>query len=145
MAKPEWGKKRMCRSCGAVFYDLRRKTISCPKCGTAYDPEPPVKGKRAVAAAAASIAAAAPKPKPASAMAAEKVPPGDALEILAGDGEIDADDPEPPAALAGKAKSDGKGDDKEEALIEDASDLGEDEDDIGEVKEHIDDGVGDKA
>ncbi|MBL6959220.1 MAG: TIGR02300 family protein, partial [Rhodospirillales bacterium] len=29
------------------------------------------------------------------------------------------------------------------SLIEDASDLGEDEDDISEAKEHIDDGISD--
>ncbi|MBI1986706.1 MAG: hypothetical protein HYS64_08720 [Rhodospirillales bacterium] len=71
--------------------------------------------------------------------------PADDLDILADDEEDVADDDKPPAALAGKAKSGKKGDDKEDALIEDPSDLGEDEDDMGEVKEHIDDGVGDKV
>ena len=144
MAKPEWGKKRTCQSCGAVFYDLKRKTINCPKCGTAYNPEPPVKGKRAAAVAPAPIPATTPKPKPAPVKAAEAAPADD-LETLADDEEDVADDDKPPAALAGKAKSGKKGDDKEDALIEDPSDLGEDEDDMGEVKEHIDDGVGDKV
>ena len=39
MAKPEWGAKRTCHSCGARFYDLRRETIVCPVCSTVYDPE----------------------------------------------------------------------------------------------------------
>ncbi len=142
MAKPEWGKKRTCQSCGAVFYDLKRKTISCPKCGAAYDQDTPVKGKRPAAAAPAAIAAA-PKPKPAAAKAAEASSPGHHTETFAGD-EEDEEVRRPKVALAGKAKSAKKGDEKDEALIEDASDLGEDEDDMGEVKEHIDDGIGDK-
>ncbi|MGB0671459.1 MAG: TIGR02300 family protein, partial [Rhodospirillales bacterium] len=32
MAKPEWGTKRACQSCGARFYDLGRNPIVCPKC-----------------------------------------------------------------------------------------------------------------
>jgi len=32
LAKPEWGAKRLCQSCGAKFYDLKRTPITCPKC-----------------------------------------------------------------------------------------------------------------
>ena len=32
MAKPEWGTKRRCDSCGAKFYDFHRDPITCPKC-----------------------------------------------------------------------------------------------------------------
>jgi uncharacterized protein (TIGR02300 family) len=39
VAKPEWGAKRACHSCGARFYDLSRDTIVCPVCNTVYDPE----------------------------------------------------------------------------------------------------------
>lgn len=46
MAKPEWGLKRMCLSCGAKFYDLQRDPILCPSCGTQFDPEAAVKLKR---------------------------------------------------------------------------------------------------
>lgn len=136
MPKPEWGKKRTCQSCGAVFYDLKRKTISCPKCGEAYNPEPLIKGKRAPAPA--PVAAAPPKPKP----VADAPPPEEDIEVLADEDDDEAadEDDKPAAKLTAK-----KGNDEDEELIEDASDLGEDEDDIGEVKEHIDDGVGDKA
>jgi uncharacterized protein (TIGR02300 family) len=41
VAKPEWGAKRECRSCGARFYDLHRDTIVCPKCGTIHEIEVP--------------------------------------------------------------------------------------------------------
>ena len=37
MAKPEWGVKRTCLSCGARFYDLQRQPITCPKCGAELD------------------------------------------------------------------------------------------------------------
>ena len=33
MAKPEWGTKRICQSCGARFYDFGRSPITCPACG----------------------------------------------------------------------------------------------------------------
>jgi len=32
LAKPEWGTKRSCDSCGAKFYDFHRDPITCPKC-----------------------------------------------------------------------------------------------------------------
>lgn len=38
MAKPEWGTKRACPSCGARFYDLQRSPVPCPKCGAEFDP-----------------------------------------------------------------------------------------------------------
>ena len=46
MSKPEWGTKRTCQSCGAHFYDLRKDTITCPKCGVTYDPEAVLKSRR---------------------------------------------------------------------------------------------------
>ena len=47
MVKMEWGVKRICHNCGAPFYDLRRDPITCPKCGTQYDPEAILKSRRA--------------------------------------------------------------------------------------------------
>ncbi|RED46112.1 TIGR02300 family protein [Aestuariispira insulae] len=46
MAKPEWGLKRTCLSCGAKFYDLQRNPIDCPKCDSPFDPEAAIKLKR---------------------------------------------------------------------------------------------------
>lgn len=37
MVKPEWGTKRSCTSCSAVFYDLNKMPAQCPKCGTLYE------------------------------------------------------------------------------------------------------------
>lgn len=39
MAKPEWGVKRACLSCGARFYDMQKSPIVCPSCETEFDPE----------------------------------------------------------------------------------------------------------
>jgi uncharacterized protein (TIGR02300 family) len=46
MAKPEWGNKRRCLSCGAAFYDLNKSPILCPKCGTEHNPDVLVKTRR---------------------------------------------------------------------------------------------------
>ena len=36
MTKPEWGLKRKCLKCGAFFYDMHKKSFTCPKCGETY-------------------------------------------------------------------------------------------------------------
>ena len=46
MAKPEWGSKRICQSCGAKFYDLGKTPIVCPSCATTFDPEAVLKSRR---------------------------------------------------------------------------------------------------
>jgi uncharacterized protein (TIGR02300 family) len=38
LAKTDLGDKQVCPSCGAKFYDLRRRPATCPKCATAFDP-----------------------------------------------------------------------------------------------------------
>ena len=46
MAKIEWGIKRICQACGALFYDLNKDPITCPKCDTGFDPEAVLKSRR---------------------------------------------------------------------------------------------------
>ena len=46
MPKAEWGIKRICMACSAKFYDLGRDPVDCPKCGTRFDPELAIRGKR---------------------------------------------------------------------------------------------------
>lgn len=58
MAKEEWGVKRLCLSCGARFYDLKKMPIVCPKCETIFEPESPIKSKRWQASANAAEKAA---------------------------------------------------------------------------------------
>lgn len=46
MANPELGAKQICPNCQAKFYDLGRRPATCPKCGTAFDPEEAVRSRR---------------------------------------------------------------------------------------------------
>ena len=119
MAKPEWGQKRTCQSCGCRFYDLTRTPIVCPKCGSTVEPEMPFKVRRS------------------SAAAAEKAAPVAAVAPVAAN--IDADDlpvvDDEEEVVEGEDEG---ADDDESGLIEDASDLGEDDDDMAEVMEHMD-------
>jgi uncharacterized protein (TIGR02300 family) len=114
LAKPDWGSKRQCHSCGARFYDLNRVEVVCPKCGTTYDPDAVLKSRRS-------------RPAPAE----EKVVPVPAEEARA---EPEAEEAEPAEAASGA-----EGEEKEEEeLIEDTSELGEDEDDVAEVLDNVD-------
>ena len=119
MAKPEWGTKRICPSCGARYYDLMRDPIVCPKCNTAFDPEALLRVRRARPAA----------------------PVEKALEpVVADDADIDLETAEVEAIEedeeeAGVALEESEEEDEE--LIEDASELGEDEDDMAEVIDNV--------
>ena len=128
MAKLEWGVKRTCQSCGARFYDMQRAPIICPKCGSTVEPEAVFKPRRGSSAAAAAAEAKAAKAKEA---ALNAVVENDEVGVVEEDeAEINAID---------------GGDDDESGLIEDASDLGEDDDDMAEVMEHIDEGPEDEV
>lgn len=130
MAKPEWGTKRTCYSCGARFYDLRRDPIICPVCNSAYDP------------------ARQPKPRRSSPNLRDEpvLVPGLADEEAEAEVNEDALDEEVADAdlddLEDTAEAGSSGEEGE--IIEDASELGEDDDDIGEVMEHVDDELDEK-
>jgi uncharacterized protein (TIGR02300 family) len=79
VAKPEWGTKRICQSCSAPFYDLRRDPIVCPKCEAVFDPEAILKSRK--------IKGAEEPPKP---VKEEVKDPEDILEVEA-DKEVVAD------------------------------------------------------
>lgn len=116
MSKPEWGTKHTCQSCGAKYYDLNRSPVICPKCGTEFDPDALLRSRRirtTTAKPEAPVAAA----KPAKKAAAETADEAE-LDEIDGEGKIDP-------------LVDEEGD--EEDMIEDASELGEDEDDVADV------------
>ena len=116
MANPKWGTKRICQSCGAKFYDLRKSPIVCPCCGATFDPESLLKSRRS-----------RPAPKPEAAAQPEKKPrPKDEDDAESDDDDIDLEDAEADAML------EEAGDDEDGDFIEDTSDLGDD-DDMGEV------------
>ncbi len=107
MTKPEWGSKRTCLNCGTRFYDMQRNPILCPKCGSENAPDAVAKVRRGVKKAPVH---AVPEPKP---KAAALIEDDDAID------EVEVDD-----------------DEADDALIEDASDLAED-DDMAEVIDHL--------
>ncbi len=122
MVKPEWGTKRLCLECGAKFYDMLRDPITCPACETVLKLEAPPKSRRA----SANAVKAKPKPAPAP-VKVEKKPPEEATEEVTtatGNGGDTA------AEIANVAV-DGTG--GQQDIIEDATELGEDEDDMAEV------------
>jgi uncharacterized protein (TIGR02300 family) len=108
VAKPNRGLKRTCQSCTARFYDLEKDPIICPKCGVEFDPEAVLKNKRAKPAPA-------PRPVP----VAQPVEPAEELEPI-----------EEEVAETG--------DEKEDEVIEDTSELGEDDEDVAEVVDNVD-------
>jgi uncharacterized protein (TIGR02300 family) len=112
MHKPEWGIKRICQNCGAKFYDLRREPIVCPKCRTSYDPEAFLKTRRS---------------RPPTGAEKEEAAPVLADEVELEDAEALEED-EAAVAVA---------DEEDEDMIEDASELGEDEDDMAEVIDNV--------
>ena len=105
MAKPEWGTKRICQSCSAPFYDLRRDPIVCPKCAAVFDPEAILKSRKL--------------------KAAEEIAPAPKKEVT---------DPEEILKAEGDDEAIADEDDDDDALlVVDASDL--DDEDVSEVIE----------
>ena len=138
MANPEWGAKHTCQNCGVKYYDLQRSPIVCPKCKTAFNPDALLRSRRGKPAAPEKAPAAV----PAVAQAA-------VAEVAVAEGEeAAAEEPEKEASVAlegaeeGADEKEGEGegmekvaesDDEGEKLIEDASELGEDDEVVAEV------------
>ena len=57
MAKVELGLKRTCLSCDMRFYDFKRRPIICPGCGTEFDLENLLKGRKSRAVPKSAIKA----------------------------------------------------------------------------------------
>ena len=105
MAKPDWGLKRTCQSCGARFYDMGRSPIACPKCGAEFDAEALLKTRRNKAPAT--------RPAPVAVVPEEIEPAEDA------------------------AAEEAAAEEKEDAVIEDTSELGEDDEDVADVIDNV--------
>jgi uncharacterized protein (TIGR02300 family) len=120
LAKPEWGTKRICPSCGARYYDLMRDPVVCPKCSTPFDAEAFLKARRS---------------RPAAPVEKELEPVG-ANEI---DPDREADETQEVEEEEEDVPLDETEEEEEEELIEDASELGEDEDDMAEVIDNVED------
>ena len=122
MAKPEWGTKRICPSCGTRYYDMMRESVVCPKCSTPFDPEAFLRARRA---------------RPAAPVEKELEPVG------ADDIDADLEAEEVDTAEEDDEEEEGvpleDAEEEDEELIEDASELGEDEDDMAEVIDNVED------
>ena len=116
LAKPEWGTKRVCQSCGARFYDLARTPIVCPSCGAVFDLEVLNRTRRA-----------RPTPRAAVAVAEDEELAGDDTEI-GGDTDLDEVEDEAEVEEDEAAIEPDDAQEEDDSLIEDASELGEDED-----------------
>ena len=118
MAKPEWGTKRICPSCGTRYYDLMRDSVVCPKCSTPFDPEAFLKARRA--------RPVAPVEKELEPVGADDIDP----DLETEDVEVAEEEEEEDVPLD-------EAEEEDEELIEDASELGEDEDDMAEVIDNV--------
>ncbi|MDG1412978.1 MAG: TIGR02300 family protein, partial [Alphaproteobacteria bacterium] len=56
MVSEELGQKRRCFSCGMKFYDFNKSPITCPECGSEFDPENLLKSRRGKSAVKAAVA-----------------------------------------------------------------------------------------
>jgi len=121
LAKPEWGTKRICPSCGTRYYDLMHDPVVCPKCTTPFDPEAFLKSRRS---------------RPAAPVERELEPvSGEDIDADIETEEVEAAEDEEEEALPLEEAEE----EEDEELIEDASELGEDEDDMAEVIDNVED------
>ncbi|MEE2760383.1 MAG: FYDLN acid domain-containing protein [Pseudomonadota bacterium] len=118
MEKLELGNKLTCQSCGAKYYDLKKKKPVCPTCEAEYAPAKP------------KVRRAAPEPSKPVPAAAENdtTAKGDAIEVEINNAVLDTGD-------------DDAGDD---GLMEDTSDIGGGEDEVAVVIDKIDGDGSDK-
>ena len=119
LAKPEWGLKRSCLSCGARFYDMQRDPIICPSCEAEFDPLALVRPRRARAAASQAKAKAEEK-----AAGSEETAPKDE-ELLVDDNDDDALEVDDDINLGDDGDEDLLADDSENAGIDDDPDVSE--------------------
>ena len=129
MIQVDWGIKRLCQGCGALFYDFDRDPIVCPKCSAEFDPDAILKSRRVRGVVEEKVVEEAPKKVVAAAN------PSEAEAEAADEEEEDLDLPEVDEEDE-EIDEDLVAEDTDDELIEDTSDLGEDDADMAEVMEH---------
>ena len=127
MAKPEWGAKRICLSCGARFYDLQRDPIICPSCETAFDPAVPSKPRRAKPPPKAAAVAAVAVVKPEAEVEEEAEAEEEAEVEVEVEVEEEAEAGEKKVKVAADDTDDDDDEEEGESAIEDVSELGDDD------------------
>lgn len=133
MTKPNLGKKQTCKNCETRFFDMNKSPAVCPKCGEEMKVAKP-KAKRSMAPTPDEMPADSPKGEAASPEAV--VSDDDDVASVEIDGDLQTDEVDD---LEAELE-----DDQDDDLMEDTSDIGEDNDDMSEVLEHVDDGIEDK-
>ena len=132
MTNPKLGNKHSCKGCDTRFFDMKKSPAVCPKCGLEAKEPKASKAKRSGTEPAPSVS---PAPGKAPKAAPETSNPDGEGELDEIDEELaelipaDEDDPDDVSL---------DDDDDDDDLIEDASDLGEDDDDLLGVREGID-------
>ncbi len=134
MAKLAWGTKLTCPSCGAHFYDLRRPSVACPKCESPYSGKINVKPKRTRVPAEAARQVEEAVAIAAANAAANAAESGKELRASTEGENTEFSDKE----LEGIGDVEDAESGKDEDLIEDASELGEDADDVAGVIDNVD-------
>lgn len=124
LAKPEWGTKRICQSCGVRFYDFGRSPIVCPACGGVFDLEILNRARRARPSSRAVAAAAEGAPAVDGDLIGSDSDTDDDIEV-----EVEEDD----AVVVTDDDAE-----EDESLIEDASELGDDEELSDVIESDID-------
>ena len=110
MSKPEWGTKRTCVQCGEHFYDLNKDPIVCPRCGEKLSLEEFLR---------LNVVYAGKAKRPAKGKQHDDIESQTDLDEEFADAETEGDELE---------------------LIEDASDLGDDNHDMAEVMDNMEKG-----
>ena len=129
VTKPNLGIKRTCQSSDARFFDFNKNPATCPKCH-GKNKIPITKGRRA---AIGKSKATSVKTSEVEAAAETSKVEETAAELDAGDVDEETDELETEIE-----------DDLSGSLIEDTTELDEDNDELSEALRHIDDGVADK-
>jgi len=124
VAKPEWGTKRICPNCGTRYYDMRKDPATCPSCNTVFDPEALLKSRRARPIPVEEVKKAPVEVEEDEAGIDTEEEADEVLEDAEDEVDVDLEDGEVPEDLPA--------DEDEDVLLEDAEELG-DEDDMGEV------------
>jgi uncharacterized protein (TIGR02300 family) len=115
VAKPEWGTKRICLSCGARFYDFQKDPVTCPACGTVFDPAVQSKPRRARAPV-----------KIAPVQAPEAEVEAEAVEEEA-EAEVEVNEEDEEEAKVAEDSDEEEAEDDTDSAIEDVSELGDDD------------------
>nr|WP_274390082.1 TIGR02300 family protein [Azospirillum doebereinerae] len=115
VAKPEWGVKRICPSCGARYYDMRKDPPVCPSCNAQFDPEALLKSRKA-------------RPAPVDDTKKAVVAEDEDAEVETEESETaELDEAEDGVSVDDIEEAEDPAEDEDDVLIEDTSELGEDD------------------